>query len=190
MVGIMSEETARELETLRQAEAERRSGVDRLKQQFLEGIAQNLPGRLDDYAKKLSQAQPDHARALGPDGINALREELAEAADQLATELRGALGEIPWPGADAVRSSADVHSALFGYLYPGRVNSLTAIFKNRGFYFHSTEGVLPQNLYDMHGFGELVLHSSALAEAERRTAAAKAADDHDEVESLWGGEQG
>jgi hypothetical protein len=167
------------------AEAEQRAVVDDLKQECVESVARGLPDRLDTYAKRIAHQQPDAAKALGRDGVSALRNELAEAADQLATELRSAVDEIPWPSSAGARRSQDVHSALFKFLYGSHVNRVTAIFKAHGFWFDETGGILPQDLYEMDGFGELVEALQVLAIAENATATAKAADDRDAVESLW-----
>jgi hypothetical protein len=123
------------------------------------------------------------AQDLGRDGIDALRKELADAAEQLATELRGAVEQIEWPA--IARRSQDAHSALFKFMYGQRVARLTAIFKTHGFFFHETDGILPQHLYDQGSFGELVDALQALERAAHATAIAKAADDRDAVESLW-----
>lgn len=179
----MSEETTRELEKLKADEAEQRAATDNLKQKCVESVARGLPDRLDAYAKRLAHKQPDVAKGLGREGIDALRGELAEAAEQLAAELRNAVGQIAWPA--SARRSHDVHSALFKFMYGPRVTRLTAIFKAHGFHFDPTGGILPQDLYDMDSFGELVDALQALERTSQATATAKAADDRDVVESLW-----
>jgi hypothetical protein len=45
--------------------------------------------------------------------------------------------------------------------------------------------VPPQELYDRDGFQSLANAIAGLAKAEAVTTEAKAADDHDAVESLW-----
>jgi hypothetical protein len=47
----MSEQTARELEKLKAAEAEQRAATDNLKRECVESVARGLPDRLDAYAK-------------------------------------------------------------------------------------------------------------------------------------------
>jgi hypothetical protein len=42
-----------------------------IKRECLESVAADIPDRLDAYAKRVAQDQPDAARALGPDGIRA-----------------------------------------------------------------------------------------------------------------------
>jgi hypothetical protein len=79
------------------AEAQQRTTVDELKRECLASIADGPPGKLDDYAKKLSHAQPDVAKGLGRDGVSTLRNELSGAAADLAAELRGAADRIEWP---------------------------------------------------------------------------------------------
>ena len=179
----MGEQTAGELEKLKTAEAQQRAATDELKTECVESVARGLPDRLDACAKRLAHAQPDVARQLGREGIDTLRRELAEAAEQLGAELRGAVGQIEWPA--HARRSDDVHSALFKFMYGPRVARLTTIFKAHGFYFDPTGGILPQDLYERDSFGELVEGLQALESAARATAAAKAADDRDAVESLW-----
>jgi hypothetical protein len=181
----VSEQTARELEKLKAAEAEQRAATDDLKRECVESVARGLPDRLDAYAKRLAHQQPDVAKELGREGIDALRKELAEAAEQIATDLRGAVEQIEWPA--TARRSQDVHSALFKFMYGQRVARLTAILKTHGFFFHETGGILPQDLYDQNSFGELVDALQALERAAHAAATAKAADDRDAVESLWDG---
>jgi hypothetical protein len=108
--------------------------------------------------------------------------------DALATELREAVDEIEWPRDKYKIASHDIHSALFKFMYGQGVNRLTAISKAHGFWFDKTAGVLPQDLYDMNSFGELASALQRLRTAEDATSAAKAADDHDIIDSLWEGQ--
>lgn len=181
----MGEETARKLQQLMSAEAQQRAVVDDLKHVCVESVADGLGGRLDAYAKRLAKRQPDVAKKLDRDGIEALRSELAAAAGDLADELREATGEIAWPHDKYQITSRDIHSALFNFMYGHRVNRLTAIFRAHGFWFDETAGVLPQELYDMNGFDDLASALQNLRSAEESTSAAKADDDNDIVDSLW-----
>jgi hypothetical protein len=60
-----------------------------------------------------------------------LRKVLADAANDLAAELRESVEQITWPVESRVQSS-NIHSAFFEFLYGHRVNRLTAILKARG----------------------------------------------------------
>ena len=181
----MSDETARAVAEAEAAEEQQRAIVDEAKRSCLTSVADNLPGMLLDYAKKLSHAQPDVAKTLGRDGISALRSALAEAAEVLAADLRGAAERIAWPTSKRYVSKDDIHGALFKYMYGQRVDRLTAVLHSHGFRFDPTGGVLPQELYDRADFQHLANEMGVLAQAEATTAQAKALDDRDDVESLW-----
>jgi hypothetical protein len=180
----MSDETARAIQDAEAAEAEVRATVDQLKRECLASVADALPGKLDDYAKKLAHDQPDVAKGLGRDGVRALRDELSAAAQSLAAELRDSADVVEWPEKSYV-SKDDIHHALFKFMYGPRVDALTAIFKSHGFYYHPTAGVLPQNLYDRDNFLTIANALTLLAKANAATAQAQANHDHDQVESLW-----
>ena len=167
----MSDETARAVAEAEAAEEQQRAIVDEAKRSCLTSVADNLPGMLLDYAKKLSHAQPDVAKTLGRDGISALRSALAE--------------RIAWPTSKRYVSKDDIHGALFKYMYGQRVDRLTAVLHSHGFRFDPTGGVLPQELYDRADFQHLANEMGVLAQAEATTAQAKALDDRDDVESLW-----
>ncbi|SIH60308.1 hypothetical protein [Mycobacteroides abscessus] len=182
----MSEDTARELERLRAAEAQQSELVNRLKRECLESVADGLVAKLDNHAKDLAHKQPEVAKELGPDGIGAMRRELAEAGRELADELPGAIDEIEWPAAPYLVDKHRIHSALFDFLQGKRMTPFTRVLSARGFKLDGL-GVIPQHLYDINNFEELASAMRALAQAERDVQAAQQADDRATVESLWEG---
>jgi hypothetical protein len=133
--------------------------------------------------------------ALGTEGIEHLRTELAHEAALLAADIQGAADEIKWPMPQSDFDKVEarkIHSALFQYMYGERVDKLAAVFKRHGYSIHDnnsqrTQGlVLPQSLYEEDKFGPVAGALNALGEAERRVARAIAADDSSTVDDLWG----
>jgi hypothetical protein len=191
----MSDETARMVAQAEAIESELCAKADERIRVCLSGIASGLPSRLDDIAKRIAQNQPEVTKALGSDGLKALRQELAEAAQQLALEIEGAADKIKWPQAVSEYSNVstgNVHSALFEFLYGSPVDKLAAVFKRHGFSVGDSLGrsqsfILPQSLYQEKAFIPVAEALNSLGKAQRTLASAKAADDEDIVASLWDG---
>ncbi len=183
----MSEETARRLAEAKEQEAEQRTVVDALKQQCLDSIADGLPGRLDDYVKGIAHGQPDVTKQLRRDGIIALRKEVSEAADNLGAELRNSAAQIKWPTyAYGWPRHKGVTSSLFEFLYGSRVNKIDQILKSLGYKIEQHSGLHPHSLYEHEAaYGELEAQLATLTSKSNDVAAAKEADDHDTVDSLW-----
>jgi len=186
----MSDQTAT---TVREAEAaavQARAQASQLKRQCLSAIADRLPAQADAVAKRLAQAQPATTKALGPNGVKALRDQIAARAADVAADLREAENRIEWPRSDAA-APRDVHSALFKYLYGGRLAALARVLKDHGYDVHddnaqgSQSAVLPQYLYDEELLEPLADALAGLAAAEKALAQAQAADDRDTVDDLW-----
>jgi hypothetical protein len=191
----VSEETTQKLREATAAAAARRAEAGVLKEQCIAEVAGGMAARVDEIAKRTAHAQPDVAKQLGSAGIQTLRKELAEQAELIAAELATAAGQLQWPIRQSQYSSIrprDVHSTLFQYLYGRRMNSLAAIFKRHGFEVHDdnahrTQGLIyPQSIYNESDFVELAEALNALADAEKAVAEAKADDDRDTVDALWG----
>jgi hypothetical protein len=191
----VSEETTQKLREATAAAAARRAGADALKQHCLAEVASGMAARVDEIAKRTAHAQPDVAKQLGSAGIETLRKELAEQAELIAAELATAGEQLQWPTRQSEYSSIgprDIHSALFKFLYGRRMNSIAAIFKRHGFAVHDdnaqqSQGLIyPQSFYNESDFVELAEALNALADAEKAVTDAKADDDRDTVDALWG----
>ena len=193
----MSDETAQRLEEVRATEVEQRAEADDRKRECLTAVAGGIPVHLEEIAKRAAHGQPEVAKELGSDGIKDLRRELADRAVVIASEVEAAVEQIEWPSPQSEFSKVEprsIHSALFKFLYGRPVDSLAAIFKRHGFSIHDDNAqraqglIVPQSLYDEGDFAAVAEALNSLATAERAVAAAKAADDHDIVNSMWGDE--
>jgi hypothetical protein len=188
----MSTETAQRVAQAEAFASEQRAQADKQIAECLSGIASGLPGRIDDVAKRTAHNQPDVARSLGTDGVNVLRRELADAAQQLGSELEGSADEIRWPQASGVTriDYRQIHEALSAFLTGPRLDGIAAVFRRHGFSAGSRSGpsqtlVLPQDLYDQTSFIPVAAALSLLGTAELSLASAKADDDRATVDSLW-----
>jgi hypothetical protein len=148
-------------------------------------------------AKRVAHSQPEVAKELGSEGIKDLRRELADGAAVIASEVEAAVEQIKWPSPQSEFSKVEpkgIRSALFTFLYGRRVDSLAAIFKRHGFSIQDDNAqrsqglILPQSLFDEGDFAAVAKELNSLAAAERVVATAKAADDQDIVNSMWGDE--
>jgi hypothetical protein len=124
--------------------------------------------------------------------VNALRRELADAAQHLGSELEGSAGEIGWPQASGVTriDYRQIHEALSAFLTGSRLDGIAAVLRRHGFSAGSHSGpsqtlVLPQDLYDQTKFIPVAAALSLLGTAELSLATAKADDDRATVDSLW-----
>ncbi|SKF61520.1 Uncharacterised protein [Mycobacteroides abscessus subsp. abscessus] len=190
----MSDETRRILDEATAAVAVARANADARKQECLDVVADGLPTKVDRLAKHTAQAQPDVTKALGVDGVRALRNELAAKAAELAGYVRTGSDKIQWPRrGDAWEKveSRKVHSALFNFMYGAPTNRVGDVFERCGYDVRRSDRsgaqslVLPQNLYD-EDFGAVVEALHELGTAEISLKKAKEADDRDVVDSLWG----
>lgn len=177
------------------AASQLREEADQQKNECLTQVAEGLPDKVDGLAKRVAHAEPEVTKARGKEGIEQLRTELAHEAALLAADIQGAADEIKWPIPQSEFDKAEarkIHSALFQYMYGGRVDKLAAVFKRHGYSIHDnnsqrTQGlVVPQSLYEEDKFGPVTEALNALGEAERRVARAKAADDNSTVNDIWG----
>jgi hypothetical protein len=182
----MSDETKRALAEAEATKAQQHAVVDRLKQAALDSVAAGLGEHLDVYAKKMAQAQPDVTKSLGRDGVSALRAELAKVADELGAELRQSSQAIKWPTFEfGVSRNKGVASALFDLLYGSRMMRIDQIFKSFGYTIEQHGGLNPHSLYGRDDFTELETEISVHTSYRQAADAARAADNHDTVESLW-----
>jgi hypothetical protein len=184
--STVSEETASALALAKEEESLQRAVVDPLKQNCLNSVAQGVSASVDRYAKKVAQAQPDVTRALGRDGVSALREDLSRAAGELATELRRAVAAVKWPTFAYGRSHNNgVASALYDFLSGSRVGRFDRILRAHRYKIEDYHGFSPYDLIEREGFNELEVELEILASKVKAVEAAKDADDQDAVESLW-----
>jgi hypothetical protein len=191
----VSEQTTQRLIEVTATAAARRAEADALKQRCLAEVTSGMAARVDEIAKRIAHAQPDVAKRLGSTGIQTLRKELIEQAELIAAELLTAADQLEWPTRQSEHSSIgprDIHSALFNYLYGRRMNSIAAIFKRHGFAVHDNNAqqsqglIYPQSFYNESDFVELAEALNALGNAEKAVTDAKAEDDRDTIDALWG----
>lgn len=191
----MSDETQQALKEadIALSEAEARAGES--KRECLETVAQGIPAAVDASAKRIARSQPDVTRQLGPEGVKALRADLATEAATLAEYVRAGADTIKWPTPSdswaATVKPREIHSALFDYFYGRPIDLVGNVFGRHGYDLQRIPGrtqqglLLPQSLYDESSFGAVAAALTDLGAARRARAKAKAADDQDAVESLW-----
>lgn len=191
----MTDETARMLEEALDDEVAAQANADEFKRACLAYVAEELPGRLDAFAKTVAQGQPDVTRSLGAEGVRQLRSELETEATSLAGELKDSVGQISWPSSRSRYSQVDndsIRTALFEYLSGVRVGKIAAIFKYHGYDIQddnaqSGQGLVdPLSLYDESQFGLLARALKDLDSAKRHVASARTAHDNATVDDLWG----
>src|ERR1035437_3763488 len=196
-VDLMSDETAQRLKEATAIEVDRRADANDRKWECLKAVARGIPARVEEIAKRVAQGQPEVAKELGSDGIKDLRGELADRAAVIASEVEEAAEQIEWPSPQSEFSMVEprsVQAALYKFLYGPRVESLAAILKRHGFSIlddnvqRSQDLIRPQYLYDEGDFTAVAEALNSLAMAERAVATARAAEDHDIIDSLWGDE--
>ena len=176
----MSEETARALAAAEAEEAEQRAIVDRLKQDVLKSIAAALPQNIDAYAKELSQKQPVATTKLGRDGVAALREALADAAQKLGSLLEASADKIDW--------NADYSGVAYGirrFVSGSSLAPFNHALRSAGFTIDSKESVTGYELVSERRYPELEEALKLLAQKTNAVKAAKRADDQDAAASIW-----
>lgn len=182
----MSRETARALADAKGAEADQVEVVDTLKRELLDAVAAGLPDRLDEYLKAIAHRQAGVTKALGRDGIAALRKEISDAADDLAVELRQSADKIEWPTfAYGSSRNKGVHSSLFHYFYGSRANNVDRILRLSGYTIEQHGGLHPHSLYERGGYDDIERQLAILAAKRNDVARAEEDDDHDTVDSIW-----
>lgn len=181
----MSEETARALDDARQAEAQQREETDRVKQELLDKIADELPPRITAYGKKIAHEQPDVTTKMGADGVKALRGDLDFGTEALADDVRRSADSINWT--KDFNKREPVRTALFTYFYGARVNAIDAVLRRHGYDPTArSSGLHPHSLYEGDWFAPVTLALAKLLALQGQIRSAKEADDHDNVENLWG----
>src|SRR6188472_4542317 len=118
----MGDQTADALARAEAVLAAEQTKTESAERELLHRIAAGVPGAVDGVAKRVAESQPEVTRQLGSDGIRAMRAELADQANQLATEIRTA--QISWPLEQSVRygetRTRHLDAALFRYLHGRR----------------------------------------------------------------------
>lgn len=178
----MSEATAWQLAAAEADESQQQAVVDRLKQQVLDSVAEYLPYHIDQYAKELAQKQPAATKTLGPDGLSALRKELEEAAQNLGVVLKESAGKIAW----AVPYEG-VSYALAQFLGGSHLAPFNQTLRKYGYTIDTRESVSAYDFFNspQDQFVELEEQIRKLSQKTAAVKAAKKADDHDTVESIW-----
>lgn len=193
----MSDQTGDALERAEAALAVEQSKTERCERELLDRIAAGLPSAVDGIARRAAQSQPEVTKQLGSGGIRALRSELADKAEQLATDVRAA--QISWPHAQSVRygevPTRHLDAALFSYLHGRRMDVLVEVLHRHGFSVrddgeHGAQDLInPHDLYRAEWLSPLAEAGTTLASSESRVRAVKRSDADDAVRSIWDGSQ-
>lgn len=191
----MSDETQRALQDAATALAQAEARAEETKRACLEDIAAGIPAAVDARAKEIAQSQPDVTRQLGPEGVKALREELASEAATLADFVRAGVDKIEWPpGSDdwvTVVGPSKVSSALFTYMRGRTINQVGDVFGRHGYDVKRTPRrseqnlIQPYSLFKDDAFKPVAAALTDLIAARRVHSQAKTADDQAAVEDLW-----
>jgi hypothetical protein len=192
---VMSEETKGAVEQAAEQLERSKIAADKSKNELLAVIAADIPTRVEDIAKKAVFAQVEVSKALGKEGIATLRAKLLQRSTEIAGEVSGATERVSWPVSYSDAStlvSTQIARSTFTLL-SGYTKSLNRIFKDHGYVnpgsgFH--ELVSEHNLVDETAraseFDAATKALNALAADQRALKAARAADDQNIVDSLWG----
>lgn len=186
----MTQETAAKVKLTASNLEEARAKARRGKEELLARVAAEMPGKVDDLAKRYAHEQPNVTESLGREGVAALRAELAVEAESLGAQFVDAIDSIKWPAGHEVRGSSSIHSALFERFYR-RTSGLAEILERHGYkvrqstYTSISEVILPQSLYDMNSLGNLAPLLKDLSSAVKEHEAAVAADKRANVNDLW-----
>jgi hypothetical protein len=191
----MGDQTADALARAEAVLAAEQTKTESAERELLHRIAAGVPGAVDGVAKRVAESQPEVTRQLGSDGIRAMRAELADQANQLATEIRTA--QISWPLEQSVRygetRTRHLDAALFRYLHGRRMNALVEVLHNHGFAIRSDgergaqDLINPHDLYHERWLSSLAEARTALSLAESRLRSAKQSDSEEALRSIWEG---
>jgi len=182
----MTDDTKTALQQATDAYTAARATADREIKACLAKIAEGMPERALEAAKRIAMDQPEVSKSLGKDGVAEVRSEIAVAAEELARQFVAAEKDYKWPlgtGYTKVEKH-NVHSALFNRFY-GHTGGLSKVLTDHG-YELSGDPFIPQSLYDQSTFGPLAAALNALGAASDALDKAKKADDNAVVENLWG----
>lgn len=186
----MSDETAQVLAKAEEALAEMTKIAERETEEFLAGVASEIPSRVDRVLKKAAQEQPEVTKALGREGLAKLRADLAAEAKKIADDLLQSGPSIDWPVPRGWGSSntSDVASALTEHLQAG---PLADIYHAAG--YGSSGNYRRTEMHSSHlvdsstpRYKQLVEVLRKLEDARSAVAEAKKADDAAIVADLWG----
>jgi hypothetical protein len=181
----LSEETAQALAAAEAAEARQHRVVRQFQDAVLEVVATALASHADDHARTITQHQPERTKAIGAEGLTALRGDLAKVAALVAGDLRQAHDSVKWPHIESSGRKRDVRDAIFEDLYP-RMARIDEVFRIHGYQIETHNGMSPYSMsISDNRFLELDLQLSHLADLRRKTEEARAADDRSAVDSLW-----
>jgi hypothetical protein len=194
----MSDQTGDARARAEEVLAAEQAKTERLERELLDRIAAGVPTAVDGIAKRAAEAQPEVTRQLGSGGIRAMRAELAEKANELATEIRKA--QISWPVEQSVRygevATRHLDAALFGYLHGPRMDPLVEVLRSHGFAVSSDGGhgaqdlINPHDLYNEAWLSPLTEARTTLSVAESRVRAVQQSDDDAAVRSIWDSSRG
>lgn len=186
-MSAMTDETQAALKRATEALASARGKADAEKAACLAQIAADLPARAADSAKRIATEQPEVTKALGKEGVAAMRAEFQTAAEALGQQFVAAADEIKWPLGDRYSKvdNRHVHSALFECFYR-HTGALTKVLSAHGYTIGKSEEILPQYLYSEAKFAPLAAALTELGVATAKLEKAKKDDDNASVDDLWG----
>lgn len=185
-MGAMTDETKAALQQATEVWSSAQEAADREKATCLTQIAAHLPERAAESAKRIALAQPEVTKALGREGVAAMRTELQAAAEELGQQFVAAVDEIRWPLSEYGKvENRNIHSALFDRFYR-KTGALTKVLKDHGYQLGEHDEFVPQYLYDESQFSEVAAALTTLGQAEAKLKKAKKADDDAAVDYLWG----
>jgi hypothetical protein len=192
-VEDMGDQTTDALARAEAALAAAQTKTEHLERELLHRIAAEVPSAVDSIAKGVAESQPEVTRRLGSDGIRAMRAELAEKANQLATEIRTA--QINWPLEQPVRygeaRTRHLDAALFSYLHGRRMDALVDVLRSHGFAIrgegeHGAQDLInPHDLYHERWLSALAEARTALAATQSSLRAMMQRDADAAVRSIW-----
>lgn len=183
----MSETIPPEAEPQKAAWEERKATAFAAEDALLRLVADDVPGRADEVAKSHAQAEPAVARALGKDGVEALRSDVLRLASALADEIRGARASTSWPTTGSpLNAASNVRGAVRRLFTRERLAPLVDRLQAAGFDVAPLYGAL--FISETAHEDAVTAVAAALSEAEKARRALRAAIDKansDFVEGLW-----
>lgn len=183
----MTDESKAALQQAIETMSAARSDADRETRACLEQIANDLPTRASEIAKRIAIDQPEVTKSLGKEGVAEMRSDLQGAAEELGRQFIAAGDEIEWPlGTSYTKvENRHIHSALFHRFYR-RTTELSDVLNAKGYRLGDSDPFIPQALYTESKFTPLAAALTALGVATESSRKAKKADDDAAVEDLWG----
>ncbi|WP_133518915.1 hypothetical protein [Curtobacterium flaccumfaciens] len=186
----MSAETRQSLDDAEREYDEAKKAEHRAGRELLGELAAALPARVERLTRDMVGTGPETARALGKEGVKELRASLRAAAEELAEQVRTKPG-TPWRGTYALNFGVNeyaVTSSLVALFGPPERRKLVSTLRDAGFNprepFPSER--LAETVAHLDKINALVRAAEVADEAGSLAAAARKANDYDDVADLWG----